>query len=194
MRLAQQMLAARGWGGQWAALSALWMGESGFRHTARNPSSGAYGIPQALPASKMASAGADWQTNPATQIKWGLDYIAGRYGTPAAAYAAWQARSPHWYGKGGRLDWGGWFQEGGSMVARRPTLIGVGERDTERVTVTKGGGRGGDGINLNVTVPISNINYNQPGDVRTAIEAEVGRALSNVADMVKNATEEDALA
>ena len=189
MKLAQQMLAARGWGGQWGALRSLWMGESGFRHTARNPSSGAYGIPQALPASKMASAGADWQTNPATQIKWGLDYIGGRYGNPAAAYAAWQSRSPHWYGQGGRLDWGGWFADGGRMTARRPTMIGVGERGAETVTVTKAG-RGGDGINLNVTVPISNINYNQPGDVRTAIEAEVGRALSNVASMVKSATDE----
>jgi len=78
---------------------ALWDGESGWRADADNPGSDAYGIPQALPGSKMASAGADWKTNPATQIRWGIGYIAGRpdYGSPSAAYAKWLARSPHWY-------------------------------------------------------------------------------------------------
>jgi SLT domain-containing protein len=73
-----------GWGDdQFACLVSLWNKESGWRVNAAN-SSGAYGIPQALPGSKMASAGADWETNPATQIAWGMGYIAGRYGTPAA--------------------------------------------------------------------------------------------------------------
>jgi hypothetical protein len=75
----------------------LWNGESGWNTTATNPSSGAYGIPQALPADKMASAGADWQTNPATQIRWGLGSIKSVYGTPTNAWAMWQSRSPHWY-------------------------------------------------------------------------------------------------
>ncbi|MGW0585035.1 aggregation-promoting factor C-terminal-like domain-containing protein, partial [Streptomyces sp. NPDC002920] len=93
--------AARGWGGaQWAALKSLWNGESGWNERALNKSSGAYGIPQSLPASKMASAGGDWKTNPATQIKWGLSYIASRYGNPLNAYSAWLGRSPHWYAKG----------------------------------------------------------------------------------------------
>jgi hypothetical protein len=82
---------------QMAPLVNLWNGESGWRTTARNPSSGAYGIPQSLPAGKMASAGSDWRTNPATQIRWGLGYIKATYGTPARAWAMWQARSPHWY-------------------------------------------------------------------------------------------------
>jgi hypothetical protein len=82
---------------QMAPLVSLWNGESGWRAAATNPSSGAYGIPQALPAAKMASAGRDWRTNPATQIRWGLGYIKARYGTPARAWAAWQARHPHWY-------------------------------------------------------------------------------------------------
>ena len=68
--------------------------ESGWRYNAEN-ASGAYGIPQALPGSKMASAGPDWQTNPTTQIKWGLGYIKGRYGSPCQAWAAWQAQG--WY-------------------------------------------------------------------------------------------------
>ena len=74
------------WGdGDYDALVWLWNKESGWQWNATNPSSGAYGIPQALPASKLASAGDDWKDNAATQIKWGLNYIAGRYGSPSAA-------------------------------------------------------------------------------------------------------------
>ena len=92
---ANTVAAARGWGDdQFACLLSLWNKESGWRVTAANPS-GAYGIPQALPGSKMASVGADWQTNPATQITWGLNYIAGRYGTPCAAYS--HKSSSGWY-------------------------------------------------------------------------------------------------
>lgn len=85
--IAFDMVAARGWGqDQFNCLVALWSKESGWRVNAHNASSGAYGIPQALPGNKMASAGADWATNPATQITWGLGYIAGRYGTPCGAW------------------------------------------------------------------------------------------------------------
>ncbi|NGO70266.1 lytic transglycosylase domain-containing protein [Streptomyces sp. SB3404] len=69
--------------------------ESGWRADAQNPSSGAYGLVQALPGSKMASAGADWRTNPATQITWGLGYMNDRYGSPCGAWSFWQANS--WY-------------------------------------------------------------------------------------------------
>jgi hypothetical protein len=89
------MLARRGWSGQWSCLNSLWQKESGWNHRARNPRSGAYGIPQALPGRKMSSAGADWATNPRTQIRWGLSYIAGAYGTPCAAWAHSQATG--WY-------------------------------------------------------------------------------------------------
>lgn len=86
------------WEGQeWQCLDQLWLHESGWDHHAKNSSSGAYGIPQSLPGNKMASAGSDWPDNPETQIKWGLNYIAERYGTPCNAWAQWQARSPHWY-------------------------------------------------------------------------------------------------
>ncbi|HEY7325507.1 MAG TPA: transglycosylase SLT domain-containing protein [Streptosporangiaceae bacterium] len=85
--IAYNMLASFGFStSQWSCLDALWQRESGWRYNAENPS-GAYGIPQALPGSKMATAGADWQTNPATQIKWGLGYIQGRYGTPCSAWS-----------------------------------------------------------------------------------------------------------
>jgi hypothetical protein len=72
---------------QFGCLDSLWTRESGWNPSADNPSSSAYGIPQALPGSKMASAGADWATNPATQIKWGLGYIQDRYGSPCGAWA-----------------------------------------------------------------------------------------------------------
>lgn len=94
--IAQSMVSARGWGGdQFSCLNSLWERESGWNPSAANPSSGAYGIPQSLPGSKMASHGADWRTNPATQIAWGLDYIAGRYGTPCGAWG--HSQSVGWY-------------------------------------------------------------------------------------------------
>ncbi|MFE7844106.1 lytic transglycosylase domain-containing protein [Microbacterium sp. NPDC057407] len=94
--IAQGMLASYGWGGdQFSCLVALWNKESGWNYAAYNASSGAYGIPQALPGSKMATAGADWQTNPATQISWGLGYIAGRYGSPCGAWS--HSQSVGWY-------------------------------------------------------------------------------------------------
>jgi hypothetical protein len=69
--------------------------ESGWRYTATNASSGAYGLMQALPGSKMVSAGADWRTNPKTQIQWGLNYMNSRYDSPCGAWSFWQAN--HWY-------------------------------------------------------------------------------------------------
>lgn len=80
---------------QWPALDALWRRESGWNHLAENPSSGAYGIPQSLPANKMAVVGKDWRTNPETQIRWGLAYIAARYGVPDRAWAHSEKRG--WY-------------------------------------------------------------------------------------------------
>jgi hypothetical protein len=92
-----RLLAAdRDWGdSQFSCLDSLWAKESGWRWNADNAASDAYGIPQALPGSKMASVGSDWATNPITQIKWGLNYIAGRYGTPCSAWAHSQA--VNWY-------------------------------------------------------------------------------------------------
>ncbi|WP_182113242.1 MULTISPECIES: ubiquitin-like domain-containing protein [unclassified Actinotalea] len=91
-----ELTLARGWGeDQFACLDALWSKESGWRVDAHNPSSGAHGIPQALPGSKMASVGADWQSNPVTQITWGLGYIEGRYGNPCGAWA--HSKAKNWY-------------------------------------------------------------------------------------------------
>jgi type II secretory pathway pseudopilin PulG len=95
----RQLATLYGWTGpQWACLDALWTGESGWNHLAVNPTTGAYGIPQALPAVKMAKYGSDYMTNPVTQIRWGFDYISTRYHDPCAAYAFWLSQWPyHWY-------------------------------------------------------------------------------------------------
>jgi hypothetical protein len=84
--IALELVAARGWEyDQFSCLVKLWERESNWRVNATNSSSGAYGIPQSYPASKLASAGADWRTNPETQIKWGLGYISSRYVSPCGA-------------------------------------------------------------------------------------------------------------
>ena len=94
--IALDMVTARGWGSsEFDCLVALWNRESHWNVYSLNTSSGAYGIPQALPGNKMATAGADWATNPATQITWGLGYITARYGTPCGAWNHSQAKG--WY-------------------------------------------------------------------------------------------------
>ena len=94
--IAATQVAARGWGtAEFTCLVQLWQRESGWRVSAYNASSGAYGIPQSLPGSKMQTAGDDWQTNPATQITWGLGYIASRYGIPCGAWA--HSEEHNWY-------------------------------------------------------------------------------------------------
>ena len=93
---AASMLSSFGWSaGEMDSLRILWTKESNWTTTATNPSSGAYGIVQSLPASKLASEGADWQTNYKTQIRWGLKYIKERYGSPSAALSFHYANN--WY-------------------------------------------------------------------------------------------------
>jgi hypothetical protein len=92
--IGKQMAERYGWtGNEWNALLELWSCESSWTHTAINPESGAGGIPQSWPASKMASVGADYLSNPATQIEWGLRYIQSRYTTPSAALAYHYAKN-----------------------------------------------------------------------------------------------------
>lgn len=117
-KLAQKMAAGWNWGGgaEWAALYQIWNQESGFNTTAGRVDA-AYGIPQADPGTKMATAGRDWMNNPATQIKWGLNYIYGAYGDPLGAWAH-KSRT-------------GWYKQGG--VFDSPQVIGVGESGPEAV-------------------------------------------------------------
>lgn len=92
---AKKMNALKGWDRCWPSLLTMWNHESGWNEHAQNPSSGAYGIPQALPGSKMGSVGPDWRQSAITQITWGLAYVGSRYGDPCRAWAFWQAH--HWY-------------------------------------------------------------------------------------------------
>ncbi|MET9262414.1 hypothetical protein [Amycolatopsis sp. NPDC004079] len=146
---ARSALPRFGWGPeQMAPLIALWQGESGWNYLARNASSGAYGIPQALPPEKMSSVAPDWRTNAATQILWGLGYIRDRpdYGSPAAAYAQWLSRSPHWY------DDGGWLPPGYSTVANhtgKPEAV-LTQDQWNSLTSMAGLQRGGGGRSVTV--------------------------------------------
>lgn len=136
--IAKQMLGQLGWGSQWPQFNALEMREAGWNPSAANPSSGAYGLPQALPPGKMASAGADWRTNPVTQLRWMMGYIGARYGSPAGAWAHETSF--------------GWYRNGLDAVVRRPTVIGVGEAGPERVTVTPLGHGAAQEVHIHVHV------------------------------------------
>ncbi len=95
--IARSMLGQYGFGqDQMGCLIQMWNHESGWRATAENANGGAYGIPQSLPGDKMASAGANWRTDPRVQIAWGLQYIKNSYGTPCSAWSTWQAHGG-WY-------------------------------------------------------------------------------------------------
>jgi hypothetical protein len=165
--LANQALARRifPWGAaQWPSFVSLVMAESGFNRFARNPSSGAYGIPQALPPSKLPFAGqAAGGSHAGPQLGWMFNYIAGRYGTPANAWA--HEVASHWYGSG----FHGWFS--------KPTLIGVGERGRERVDIfpaQAGTGRGGGGT-VTVRFDFSGSHNHQLADIiRQAVRVQGG--------------------
>jgi len=138
MAYARRLLAAHiyGWGmGQWPAWRNIGMGESGWNYRAYNAASGATGIPQALPGSKMRSAGADWRTNAFTQVRWMASYIHSRYGTPSHAWSLWQSRRPHWYDKGGYL----------------PPGLSLAMNGTGRPERVLGPGQSG-GITVNITI------------------------------------------
>ncbi|MFF3147314.1 peptidoglycan DD-metalloendopeptidase family protein [Streptomyces sp. NPDC057927] len=175
---AKSVLGNYGWGpGQFGPLKSLWTGESGWRWNAENPSSGAYGIPQALPGNKMAAAGSDWRTNARTQIRWGMDYIKDRpdYGTPAAAYSKWLSRSPHWY------DEGGFLPPGLNLVANgtgRPEPVFTGSQWAD-IRATKGGG-GPTTVHADVKV------YVGDREITDIVRVEVDARESANADALNN--------
>jgi hypothetical protein len=132
-RYAASLFGQFGWSAsQLGPLIALWNGESGWNPLARNPSSGAFGIPQALPPGKMGALAASG--NAAAQIRWGEGYIHSVYGTPANAYGTWLSRSPHWYGGGTRSAFPGLAVVG----ERGPEIVSF--RGGETVTPVTGGG------------------------------------------------------
>ncbi len=164
--LGKQMNAAAGWGAYWTSLDKLWKRESSWNHRATNPSSGAYGIPQSLPASKMAGAGSDWRTNPATQIRWGLGYISGRYGTPAGAWA--HSQRTGWY------DEGGWLEPGLTLVNNatgKPEPV-LNRAQWDALMAATGRRDGGDGVHYHAHFDgMTAAAYE--AQVRTALQAEM---------------------
>jgi hypothetical protein len=123
-QFARRLLSSFGWGGEWSAFNSLVMSESGWNPLISNPSSGAYGIPQALPGNKMASAGADWRTSPYTQLRWMMEYIRFNHNfhDPNSAWAFHQAHN--WY------DTGGWLEPGMmNGTGRREAVLNPGQSD-----------------------------------------------------------------
>jgi phage-related protein len=173
VELGRQMAAAVGWtGGQWNALRALWQNESGWNPGAQNPTSTAYGIAQFLD-STWSSVGARKTSDPAGQIAAGIRYIQQAYGTPARALQMWLGRSPHWYGSGLA-----------PTVFSTPTLIGVGERGPETVSITPrnrampGLAGGGD---VNVTIRIDGpITGFSPEGIAEAINDRVRQGIGEL--------------
>jgi hypothetical protein len=162
MALGRRMMLASGWdAGQWPALKALWTRESGWNTAARNPSSGAQGIPQALGHGDIGNTAAQ-------QIGWGLRYIRGRYGSPSAAWG--HEQSAGWYARGGRRPaWGGWNAKGGEFETRGPVIFGAGEKRRERVSIGAAGsslGKGGHHIAVDMRgmVVSSDVDIDSIGD------------------------------
>jgi hypothetical protein len=190
--LGKKLAAARGWTGkEWNALYELWQHESNWNHKAGNPSSGAYGIPQALPASKMSSEGSDYRTNPATQIKWGLKYIKERYGNPSKAWAFWQ--NPTVHVPGASKNWyaaGAWDipEDQDAVVHKGEMIIPAAKAETIRqalikdsvnvvspagaaASVATGSARAGGGVSLSFAQGAIQVSVNGSMSERAASDA-----------------------
>jgi hypothetical protein len=189
-RLGRAMMLAAGWGpDQWPALKALWTQESGWNANSVNKSSGAYGIPQALGHGHPFALG-----DARGQIAWGLNYIKGRYGSPAAAEA--HERANNWYADGGRLgrpsiSWGGWHAKGADMVVNRPTVFGAGENGPERVTVTPKHARSDRAVHINIAPAHIKVEGLSEHRVKQLYEKRLRQFAEDVANEIENGVEED---
>lgn len=154
---AKQLLAKYGWSNQWNSFDALVMSESGWDYKATNPSSGAYGIPQSLPGSKMSSAGADWKTSGDTQLRWMMDYVQNRYGNPDKAWSFHQKNN--WYASGAwSID-----QDQAAQVHKGEMILPAKQAETIRSAITN---MMTTGVNSNQTsgggIHIGSIEVNLP--------------------------------
>ena len=201
--IARQLASARGWGGgkEWDSLYALWNQESSFKTNAGDPTH-AYGIPQALPGSKMAEAGADWMTNPATQVKWGLGYIADRYKDPIQAWAHKAATDSTKGARSALAQPGGWYADGawnishdqyavlhqGEMVVpaaaaskSRSMLAGAAGRQTRQSSGVQGAAGGLRTVEVTVHAPIQMVGRATAQDAREyvgMIKSEMQREMT----------------
>jgi hypothetical protein len=171
---AKLLLNQHGWGAQWAAFNALEMGEAGWDPYARNKDSGAYGLPQALPASKLDAYGN--RNDFHVQLRWMMDYIGGRYKDPARAYGMWLSRHPHWYASGGIIP----GLAGGGIVLPRPggTIVRLGE-----------GGKREAVVPLNGSDSVGSSEYHFHGDLsfpNVKDKTDAGEFLANLESLVRS--------
>jgi len=155
---AKQLLAKYGWSDQWSAFDALVMSESSWDVHATNKSSGAYGLPQSLPPSKMKSAGSDWQTNGETQLRWMMDYISGRYGNPSKAWSFHQRNN--WYASGAwNID-----QDQAAQVHKGEMILPAKQAETVRSAITNAIANSGgkETVTTSGGLTIQNLNVNLP--------------------------------
>lgn len=185
MQLGRAMAAKYGWSGaQWAALKTLWMHESGWRTNADNPTSSAYGIPQAL--TSLHHLGANYMNNPDVQIRWGLNYIKGRYGSPSAAWNFWQKN--HWYDVGEwniRDDKDARVHKGEMVIPSKIADVVRQELEAPGIRDNLGRSRSGSGGGMQITFERGAINISLPG-------APNKRKAEQAAEWVIDAMMEDA--
>lgn len=200
---AMQLLKARGWGNQFGAIDFIANHESGWRWNATNPTSHAYGIPQALPGSKMAVAGRDWLTNPDTQLRWMIDtYIPQRYGTPNNAMRFWQQNG--WYSGGAKSPMQGWswvgergpelmFTGGGNSILNNAQSLALMKAVTNQPAQSPWQNLSGTmqyqgkvihpgmpsigGANITVNFTKGSVNVNMPAGSSTDVQS-IGKALA----------------
>jgi cell wall-associated NlpC family hydrolase len=185
---AKALLAKYGWGGQWGSFNALEMSEAGWDYKATNPTSGAYGLAQALPAGKYASAGSDWRTNGDTQLAWMMDYIKGRYGSPDSAWSFHQKNN--WYAAGAwNID-----KDQGATVHKGEMIIPAQQAETIRQTlinstnnpnVAKNASSGG------ATISLGGVTVNLPSTFTGSYQdaQDIGKAVSKaVSDQLRLST------
>jgi cell wall-associated NlpC family hydrolase len=157
--LGKKMAAKEGWtGNQWKALYNLWMGESGWDEHADNPSSDAYGIPQAMSNIHKETATAAWRNSAEKQIAWGIKYIKGRYGNPAKAWSFWNSKNPHWYDEGAwNLDQDATARvHKGEMILPAKQAESVRNAITNTLTTGTSSSGGGGGIHFDAGAIVVN--------------------------------------
>jgi hypothetical protein len=181
--IVQQMAAAKGWTGkEWDALYKLMMGESGFKNTAQNPTSSAYGMFQFLNAT-WGDFGGKKTSDPRLQTQYGLAYIAQRYGSPSKALAKWQARSPHWY------EQGAWeLQQDQQMVGHKGEMVipALPAKQIREILLNgsayganKSGQQAGGGSGLQITIEKGAITVTTTGGVTSTGVNDLGQAVAD---------------
>ncbi|MER6218252.1 NlpC/P60 family protein [Streptomyces sp. NPDC001674] len=186
--LGRKLAATYGWSGsEFDALYELWMGESEWKSNADNPSSDAYGIPQAMSNLYPETATSAWRNSPEAQIRWGLDYIKGRYGSPSKALSFWKGNNPHWY------DRGAWDVPGDQVAKLHAgeMVLTKGQAATVRAALMEqglGGPPGGGGGTVHLTFGQGSVVINMPSASAEGAQSAAEQFVSFIAadDRIKS--------